>query len=77
MPVNKYGGLSTDITLGGVSPSDEVVSSQKALKTYIDNHSGSSLPSQAGNAGKFLTTDGADAGWATIYAMQIIDYTGA
>ena len=40
MPVNKYGGLSTDITLGGASPSDEVVSSQKALKTYIDNQVG-------------------------------------
>lgn len=36
MPVNKYGGLSTDTTLGGASPSNEVVSSQKALKEYID-----------------------------------------
>lgn len=41
MPVNRYGGLSTDTTLGGASPSDEVVSSQKALKTYIDSHGGS------------------------------------
>lgn len=27
---------------------------------------GSSLPSQTGNAGKFLTTDGTDASWATV-----------
>ena len=31
---------------------------------------GSSLPSQTGNAGKFLTTDGTDASWATINALQ-------
>lgn len=31
---------------------------------------GSSLPSQTGNAGKFLTTDGTDASWATISALQ-------
>ena len=30
---------------------------------------GSSLPSQTGNAGKFLTTDGTDASWATINAL--------
>ena len=28
------------------------------------------LPSQSGNAGKFLTTDGTDASWATINALQ-------
>ena len=31
---------------------------------------GSSLPSQTGNTGKFLTTDGTDASWATINALQ-------
>ena len=31
---------------------------------------GSSLPSQTGNAGKFLTTDGTDASWAAISALQ-------
>lgn len=30
----------------------------------------SGLPSQTGNAGKFLTTDGTDASWATITALQ-------
>lgn len=28
------------------------------------------LPSQTGNSGKFLTTDGTDASWATINALQ-------
>lgn len=31
---------------------------------------GSSLPSQTGNSGKFLTTDGTDPSWATISALQ-------
>ena len=38
--MTKFLNISTDNTLGGNSASDEVVSSQKALKTYIDNHSG-------------------------------------
>lgn len=38
--MTKFLNISTDTTLGGSSASDEVVSSQKALKTYIDNHSG-------------------------------------
>lgn len=38
--MTKFLNISTDTTLGGNSSSDEVVSSQKALKTYIDNHSG-------------------------------------
>ena len=28
---------STDITLGGDNPSNEVICSQKAIKTYVDN----------------------------------------
>jgi len=38
--MTKFLNISVDDTLGGNSASDEVVSSQKALKTYIDNHSG-------------------------------------
>ena len=38
--MTKFLGISVDDTLGGDSPSDAVVSSQKALKTYIDAHSG-------------------------------------
>jgi hypothetical protein len=33
-------GLSTDITLGGNSPSDIISPSEKAIKTYVDNHAG-------------------------------------
>ena len=36
-------GLSTDITLGGNSPSDIISPSERAIKTYVDNHSGGSL----------------------------------
>lgn len=34
----------------------------------------SGLPSQTGNSGKFLTTDGTDASWATVSAGQTIQY---
>ena len=35
-------------------------------KLYADVQGGDTLPSQTGNAGKFLTTDGTDASWATV-----------
>lgn len=38
--MSKFLNISTDTTLGGNSPSDEIVSSQKALKTYIDANAG-------------------------------------
>lgn len=34
--------ISTDSTLGGDGSSDSLVASQKAIKSYIDNHSGGS-----------------------------------
>ena len=34
--MTKFLNISVDNTLGGVSPSDEVVSSQKAIKVYFD-----------------------------------------
>lgn len=37
---SKFLNISTDNTLGGGSPSNEVVSSQKAIKEYVDSHSG-------------------------------------
>lgn len=37
---SKFLNLSTDTTLGGNAPSDELAVSQKAIKTYVDNHSG-------------------------------------
>ena len=37
---SKFLNLSTDDTLGGNSPSDAVAVSQKAIKKYVDDHSG-------------------------------------
>ena len=37
---SKFLNISTDTTLGGNSASDDTVASQKAVKTYVDNHSG-------------------------------------
>lgn len=39
MPTKFY-NLDVDTTLGGNSPSDNIVPSQKAIKTYVDNNSG-------------------------------------
>lgn len=38
--MTKFLNISTDNTLGGSSASDETVSSQKAIKEYVDNHGG-------------------------------------
>ena len=35
--MTKFLNISTDSTLGGASPADDVVSSQKAIKEYVDN----------------------------------------
>lgn len=40
--MTKFLNISTDNTLGGNSPSDQVVSSQKAIKDYVDTHGGAS-----------------------------------
>lgn len=36
---DRFLNLSTDNTLGGNSPSDFIVPSEKAIKDYVDNHS--------------------------------------
>lgn len=38
--MTKFLNISTDNTLGGNTPSDVIVSSQKAIKEYVDNHGG-------------------------------------
>lgn len=63
--MTQFRNLSLDDTLGGNSSSDYVIPSQKAIKTYVDNNSGG-LPSQTGQSGKFLTTNGTSASWATV-----------
>lgn len=35
--MTRYLNIDLDTTLGGVSPSDDIVSSQKAIKTYVDD----------------------------------------
>lgn len=57
--------LDADGTLA--ANSDVKVPSQKAVKTLVAATAFSTvLPAQTGNAGKFVTTDGTDARWATI-----------
>ena len=119
-------GLSTDTTLGGNSPSDIIIPSEKAIKTYVDNHAGAewgsitgtlsnqtdlqnalngkqatlvsgtniktinnnsilgsgninidSLPSQTGQSGKFLTTNGTDASWGSATLVTFRDWSVA
>lgn len=41
--MTKFLNISTDTTLGGASPSDETVSSQKAIKAYVDSQSGAGV----------------------------------
>ena len=48
----------------GGGTSQYVLDAIAALQTEIDNFE--ALPSQAGNAGKFLTTDGTTASWASV-----------
>ncbi len=38
--MSKFLNISVDSTLGGASPSDEIVSSQKAIKAYVDSQTG-------------------------------------
>lgn len=58
MPIGKHYDLDTDGTLA--NNSDNTIASQKAVKTYVDNI----IPSQSGNSGKFLTTNGSTMSWA-------------
>lgn len=69
---SKFLNINTDNTLGGSSASDTAVPSQKAVKEYVD---GKSLPSQTGNSGKFLTTNGTTASWGEIaeYTAQEVE----
>lgn len=59
------------ITQGGVSKGTFTANASSDITIALDA-GGSSLPSQTGNAGKLLTTDGTDASWgsvATIYPV--------
>ena len=64
-------GLSTDTTLGGNSPSDIISPSEKAIKAYVDGI----IPSQSGNSGKFLTTNGTAVSWADTTKVTFRDWS--
>lgn len=48
--MTKFFNISVDTTLGGASPSDTTVASQKAIKTYVDSQTGAA-PSFSNLAG--------------------------
>lgn len=75
--MTKFLNISTDNTLGGNSPSDVVVSSQKALKEYIDSHGGggggvSSLTDIA-IAGAGIQFEGGSSVNYTLYGTPTVD----
>lgn len=53
----------------------------ESLKAYVDAvawaYNAGALPAQAGNAGRFVKTDGESAGWAAITVGDITDYAAA
>ena len=68
--MTKFLNISTDNTLGGNSSSDELVSSQKAVKDYVDNNSGSTTLSgltdttiSSPSDGQVLTYDSSTSKW--------------
>ena len=52
------------ITQGGVTKGSFTLNQASGDTIDLDAGGGSGLPSQTGNAGKFLTTDGTDASWS-------------
>lgn len=64
--LDKSGGTMTGVlTLSGAPTSDLEASTKKYVDDSISGI-GSDLPSQSGNSGKFLTTDGTDVSWANV-----------
>lgn len=61
----KVTGISNDTLMGDNSIMKLVT--QYAVKNYVENYvTANSLPSQGGNSGKYLTTNGAAASWNTL-----------
>ena len=56
------------VTSGG-GTSQQVLDTLASLQTQIDTL----IPSQTGNAGKFLTTDGTNTSWATVSVSGAVD----
>ncbi|HBC89536.1 MAG TPA: hypothetical protein DCZ94_21575 [Lentisphaeria bacterium] len=51
---------------GDITRQADVQAMQTAIKNYAIEHAGESLPTQTGNNGKYLTTNGTDASWAAV-----------
>lgn len=78
---SKFLNLSTDGTLGGNSPSDELAVSQKAIKTYVDNHgggsSGTQLPLFFQMVSDHILTGDEAVGWALQGSLITNTYSSA
>lgn len=66
-------GATDTVWIWDTDNTEWVDSDQKGQVTSVNNRTGavtvSEVPSQAGNAGKFLTTDGTNASWGTVDAL--------
>ena len=63
------------ITQGGITKGSFTLNQSSGDTIALDAGGGSSLPSQTGHSGEFLTTDGTDASWAAITIPCILlDY---
>lgn len=58
MPNSKNYDLDIDTTLGGNNASDYVIPSQKAIKSYVDNHSGGGSSTDVQINGTSITSQG-------------------
>ena len=78
--VDKVGGTAQDLALTGTptAPTAPVGTNSNQVATMaalLAQAFSAALPSQAGNAGKFVTTDGTNAYWASIVPPQVIRST--
>lgn len=77
--MTKFLNISTDTTLGGASPSDETVSSQKAIKAYVDNVSLDDLKNITitnPTAGQNLTYDAVNQVWKNTSTSATVAWGG-
>ena len=68
--MTKFLNISTDDTLGGSSASDETVSSQKAIKDYVDTGLSGKQATLTAGTGINITSN-----TVSTVAMVITDYT--
>jgi hypothetical protein len=66
-----------DFTAGAVTVAAPTVGAHAVTKTYADGLSfTTALPAQAGNSGKFITTDGSTASWGGITKTLVVLTSG-